>query len=77
MEFKYTGQLPIKDVDLTLAGIFKPDEMITNGTIFEVPDENRKLIQRVKISGVYEEYHRPKKIGKPKQKEKEEIKEEE
>ena len=75
MKFIYTGQLPIKDVDLTLAGILKPNESIYNGTVFEVPDENKSLIQRVKLSGVYEPYVEPKKnIGKPKSKKKEEEK---
>ncbi len=79
MQFIYTGELPIKDVDLTLAGIFKPSDVITKGTVFEVPDENKFLIQRVKISGIYEEYIEPqKKVGKPKkQKNKKKIEKEE
>ena len=81
MKFIYTGQLPIKDVDLTLAGIFKPDEVIAKGTVFEVPDENKMLIQRVKCGGYYEPYIEPKKkLSKPKKeknKKEKEIKEEE
>ena len=66
MKFKYTGQLPIKDGDLVLAGIFKAKDVITNGTVFEVPNDNALLIQRTKCSGYYEEYSEPKKIGRPK-----------
>ena len=73
MKFKYVGQLPIKDGDLVLAKVFKPTDVITNGTIFEVSDEDALLIQRVKLNGYYEEYSEPKKVGRPK---KEENKEE-
>ena len=80
MKFIYTGQLPIKDMDLTLAGVFKPSDLIVKGTVFEVPDDNKMLIQRVKLGGSYEPYVEPKKkLSKPKkekQTEKEEIKEE-
>ena len=75
MKFKYVGQLPIKDGDLVLAGIFKPADVITSGTVFEVPDKNTLLIQRVLGGGNYIQYTEPKKIQKPKkdkQKEKEE-----
>jgi len=78
MKFKYTGQAPIKDVDLVLAGIFKPDEPIVNGTIFEIPNDNKRLIKLVKMMGIYEEYHEPKrKVKKPKKEDKEEKIEEE
>ena len=80
MKFIYTGQLPIKDVDLTLAGIFKPNESIVKGTVFEVPDDNPMLIQRVSLGGSYEEYIEPKKKEakpkKEKQTKKEKVKEE-
>ena len=46
MKFIYHG-LPIKDVDLVLAGIFKPDETIYDGTVFEVPDKDKHIIQMV------------------------------
>lgn len=70
MKFIYTGDLPIKDIDLTLAGIFKPTDSIRKGTIFEVPDDNAVLIQRVSVSGCYQEYVEPKKpkYGKSKKK---------
>ena len=75
MKFKYTGHAPIKDVDLVLAGIFKPNQAITPGTVFEIPDSKKDLIKRIKIMGVYEPYFETKKkIGRPK---KEEVKEEE
>ena len=77
MKFKYMGHAPIKDVDLVLAGIFKPSQAITPGTIFEIPDDNQNLIKLVKLMGIYEEYCEPikkKKAGRPK---KEEVKEEE
>lgn len=61
MKFIYTGKLPIKDIDLVIAGIFKPTDSIRKGTIFEVPDDNLLLIQRVSVSGCYEEYVEPKK----------------
>lgn len=78
MKFIYTGELPIKDVDLTLGGVFKPDEVIFKGTVFEIPDENTVLIQRVKLAGVYEPYTPPKKkVGKPKKQKKEKEIEEE
>ena len=76
MKFIYTGDLPIKDVDLTLAGIFKPNQVIVKGTVFEVPDDNKLLIQRVKVGGSYEPYIEPKKIGRPKKFKKDEKKEE-
>lgn len=67
MKFIYTGQTPIKDVDLVLAGIFKPTERITKGRVFEVPDSNPLLCQRVKVQGIYEVYVEPKrKVGRPK-----------
>ena len=77
MKFKYIGQLPIKDIDLTLAGIFKPNEAIHNGEVFEIPDDNTGLIQRVKLNGVYEEYIEPKKTFKKPKKAKKEKKVEE
>lgn len=75
MKFKYTGHAPIKDVDLVLEGIFKPNQAITPNTVFEIPDNKKDLIKRIKIMGIYEPYFEPKrKVGRPK---KEEVKEEE
>lgn len=72
MKFRYVGHAPIKDVDLVLAGIFKPNQAIVPGAIFEIPNNNHNLIRLVKMMGVYEEYIEPKrKVGRPK-KEKEE-----
>ena len=44
MKIIYTGQLPIKNADLTRAGIFKPSDYIRKGTVFEIPDEKIELI---------------------------------
>lgn len=77
MKFKYTGDLPIKDVDLVLAGIFSPNQPIVKGTVFEVSDTDTLLIKRIKLTGAYEEV--PYKVVKPKKtfkKKKEEKKEE-
>lgn len=76
MKFKYIGQLPMKSADLVLAKIFKPTDVITKGTVFEVQDDDTLLIQRLKCTGNYEEYTEPKKIGRPKKYKKEEKKEE-
>ena len=72
MKFKYTGQLPIKDGDLVVAGVFKPTDIITKGTVFEVPNTDTLLIQRVKATGNYEEYNEPVKAFKPKKEQKKE-----
>ena len=78
MKFKYVGHAPIKDVDLVLAGIFKPNQAIVPNAIFEIPDNNHNLIRLVKMMGVYEEYIEPKrKVGRPKKEEKKEEDKEE
>lgn len=66
MKIIYTGQLPIKNAELALAGIFKPNQIIYNGTIFEIPDENKELIEKILLGGNYEEYVEPKKVSRPK-----------
>ena len=76
MKFIYHG-LPVKNVDLVWAGIFKPSDIIVEGTVFEIPDDNVELIRRVKVNGCFEEYVEPKKVSKPKFKKKTEEKEEE
>lgn len=74
MKFKYVGQAGFKDLDLTIAGITKPKDVLLPNTIIEVDDP--VLIQRLKINGNYEEVHeKPKPRPKPKFKKK--IKEEE
>ena len=77
MKFKYVGQLPMKDGDLVLAKIFSPHDVITKGTIFEVPNDNILLIQRLQCNGNYIEYTEPKKVGRPKKEKKEEKTEKE
>lgn len=78
MKFKYVGHAPIKDVDLVLAGIFKPNQAIVPGAIFEIPNDNPNLIRLIKMMGVYEEYIEPKrKVGRPKKEEKKEEDKEE
>ena len=75
MRFEYIGDLPIKDVDLVLSGIFTPNQSIIKGTEFEVPDDDILLIQRVKLNGIYKELPKavkPKKTSKKKKEEKEE-----
>ena len=77
MKFKYTGDLPIKDVDLVLAGIFKPNQSITKGTVFEVPNNDTLLIQRVRLNGHYEVVQETRTPRKYKKKNKKEDKKEE
>lgn len=67
--------MPIKDVDLVLGGVLKPGEPIVEGKVFEVPDDNKLLLQRVKVNGVYEPYTEPKKVGRPKKSKKKDEKE--
>ncbi len=79
MKFIYTGDAPIKDVDLVLAGIFKPSEPIIKGRVFEVPDNDETLLKRVKLSGCYEPYIEPVrkvKVKSQKKKEEKELEEE-
>ena len=68
MKFKYIGDLPVKDVDLVVGGVFKSSQVILKGTVFEVPDDNPLLIQRIKLNGNYEEL--PKQFGSRLKKEK-------
>ena len=77
MKFKYIGQLPVKDGDLVLAKIFKPTDIIKKGTVFEVPEDDALLIQRIQCNGNFAEYVEPKKVGRPKKDKKEEKEEEE
>ena len=76
MKFKYIGDSPIKDVDLVVGGVFKPREVIVKGAVFDVPDDNKKLIQRVQLNGNYVVYEEPKKPAKPTKKSKKDDKKE-
>lgn len=76
MKFIYTGDAPIKDVDLVLAGVFKPSEPIIKGRIFEIPDEDKRLLKRVELSGCYEPYIEPIKVKSQKKKKEEKVEEE-
>lgn len=78
MKFKYVGQAGFKDLDLTIAGITKPKDVLLPNTIIEIDDP--VLIQRLKINGNYElvrENPKPRPKPKFKKKIKEETKEEE
>ena len=77
MKIIYTGQLPIKNAELALAGIFKANDTIYPGTIFEIPDNNVKLITKILAGGNYSEYVEPKKPIKAKKNKKEENEKEE
>lgn len=52
MKFKYVGQAGFKDLDLTIAGITKPQDVLLPNTIIEVTDPT--LIKRLQINGNYE-----------------------
>lgn len=73
MKFKYVGQAGFKDLDLTIAGIFEPSDVLIPNTIFEIPDENVALIKRVKLNGNYQVVKdKPKFLKKMKKKEEKE-----
>lgn len=73
MKFKYVGQAGFKDLDLTIAGIFEPSDVLIPNTIFEIPDENVALIKRVKLNGNYQVVkEKPKFLKKMKKKEEKE-----
>ena len=75
MKFKFIGQSGTKDLDLAIYGIKSPSDILLNGEIIEIPDDNKDLIQRITINGNYEEYKELKKFKKPqKDKEKKEDK---
>ena len=75
MKFKYVGQAGFKDLDLTIAGIFEPSDVLIPNTIFEIPDENVALIKRVKLNGNYQVVkEKPKFLKKMKKKEEKEEK---
>lgn len=73
MKFKYVGQAGFKDLDLTIAGIFEPSDVLIPDTIFEIPDDNVALIKRVKLNGNYQVVKdKPKFLKKMKKKEEKE-----
>lgn len=76
MKFKYTGQSRVKDLDLVLAKVMKPTDVLINGMIINIPDSETQLIKRLEINGNYEVYTEPKKFKKPFKKDKEETKKE-
>ncbi|MBO6273024.1 hypothetical protein J6O48_09650 [bacterium] len=65
MKFKYIGQSRVKDLDLVLAKIMKPTDVLINGMIITVPDSETQLIKRLEINGNFEVYNEPKKFKKP------------
>ena len=77
MKFKWIGGNGFKDLDLVLNDIKTPDEQLFTGSIIEVPDSNKELISRLKVSGNYEEFIEPKKFIKPKKVKKNEDEKEE
>lgn len=81
MKFKYLGQSGVKDLDLVLAKIMKPNDILINGRIITIPDSDTQLIKRLQINGNFEVYNEPKRYIKPKKvkepkKEEKETKEE-
>lgn len=53
MDFKYTGENGFKDIDLVIYGIMDKDDELVNGMIFTVPNEQKSLINRLKVNGNY------------------------
>ena len=75
MKFKYVGQAGFKDLDLTIAGIFEPSDVLIPDTVFEIPDDNVALIKKVKLNGNYQVVKdKPKFLKKMKKKEEKEEK---
>lgn len=73
MKLKYIGQAGTRDLDLAIAGIIKPNDILLPDTIIEVPDDEELLIRRLKMTGNYIPVKKKPKIVK---KEKKENKEE-
>ncbi len=69
MKFKYVGQAGFKDLDLCIAGVCNPKDVLIPNTIIEVPDEMPSLIKRVKLNGNYEEVQSRPKVKKVMKKE--------
>lgn len=71
MKFRYVGQAGFKNLDLCVAGITDPNDVLIPNTIIEIPDDMTDLIERVKINKNYEPvYEKPKfkKVKKEKDK---------
>ncbi len=67
MKFKYIGQSRVKDLDLVLAKIMKPTDVLINGMIISIPDSEAQLIKRLEINGNYQVYNEPKKFKRQKE----------
>lgn len=76
MKFKWIGGNGHKDIDLVLHKVMKPSQQLFKGTIVDVPDSNKELLQRIQINANYEAYNEPKKVKLPKKEKTEEKKEE-
>ena len=77
MKFKYIGRVGVKSLDLTIAGITKPTDVLIPNTIIEVPNDNTQLINKLKVNGNYVEVkEKPKVTLKKKSKDKKQDKEE-
>lgn len=55
MKFKYIGRAGVKSLDLTIAGITKASDVLIPDTIIEVPDDNKLLINKLRVNGNYVE----------------------
>lgn len=71
MKVKYIGQSGVKDLDLVVFKVKKATDMLCNGDIIEIPDDEKELIKRIQFNGNYEVYEEPKKFTKPKKDKKE------
>lgn len=64
MKFKYVGQTGFKDLDLCIAGVCDPRDVLVPNTVIEIPDDNKGLIQRVKLNANYQEVQSKPKVKK-------------
>jgi hypothetical protein len=75
MKFKYIGQAGFKDLDLCIAGVTNPQDVLIPNTIIDIPNEMTGLIERVKINGNYQVVAEKPKFKKELKTEKKEKKE--
>ncbi len=61
MKFQWKGTSGIKDLDLVLAGVKPAGYELKTNDVIEVPDDNIRLIKRIRLNANYEEYIEPKK----------------